>query len=102
MVAVVFAVYICTQWQHSMAVKFTTWQQPLYTMAATVYITALKLWVGLGWGNSTVQCITNWVVHSCHVVATTHALLLLIMPRCSEYNVLWSAVYSSRSNINLV
>ena len=50
MVAVVFAVYICTQWQHSLAVKFTTWQQPLYTMAATVYITALKLWVGFGVG----------------------------------------------------
>ena len=85
-----------------MAVKFTTWQQPLHTMPATVYITALKLWVGLRWGNSIVQCTTNWVVHSCRVVATTHALLLLIMPRRSEYNVLWSAVHSSRSNINLV
>ena len=37
MVAIVFAVYICTQWQHSMTVEFT-WQQHLYTMAATVYV----------------------------------------------------------------
>ena len=69
---------------------------------ATVYITILELWVGLVWGNSTVQCITNWVLHSCHAVATAHALLFLIMPHHSEYNALWSALHSSRYNINLV
>ena len=28
--------------------------------------------------NSTMQCITNWVLHSCHAVATAHALLFHI------------------------
>ena len=48
------------------------------------------------------QCITNWVFYLCHVVATTNALLFLIMPHHSEYNVLWSAVHSSHPNITLV